>query len=304
MIVVLRALKLGDLLVAVPALRAVHGHWPGHRLVLAAPAWLTPIVGLIGCVDALLPTPGLDRPLSLGAQRPQAAINMHGAGPRSTTLLEALRPAQRLGHAGHGWRGPRWVDEQNERDRWCRMLDWYGIRTNPADFRLRPPPVDSPAPGAVIIHPGAAYESKRWPAERFARVAQTFAGKVVITGSAGERPLAERVARLAGLDESAVLAGRTPLPELAALVSQASMVISGDTGIAHLAYAYATPSVVLFGPVSPRIWGPPVNGPHIALSHEELRRGEPFANDPDPALLAVTEEEVLAAAGDQALTGR
>jgi len=61
----------------------------------------------------------------------------------------------------------------------------------------------------------------------------------------------------ADLPDDSVLAGRTTLPQLAALVAEASLVVCGGTGIAHLATAVGTPSVVLFGPVPPEHWGPP-----------------------------------------------
>jgi hypothetical protein len=54
--------------------------------------------------------------------------------------------------------------------------------------------------------------------------------------------------------------------------------------------------VVLFGPVDPAQWGPPSDGPHLALTDAPARRGEPFADDPDPALLGVQVSDVLAAA--------
>lgn len=299
MIIGLRALKLGDLLVAVPALRAIRAHWPDRRFVLACPARLRPVVELAQCVDEVLPTPGLDAPLSSRAHRPDVAVNLHGTGPRSTELLDALRPVRRIGHEGHGWQGPVWQDDLHERDRWCRLLLAHGIPADPANFRLDRPATGSTAPGAVVIHPGAAYGSKRWPADRFARVATGFAAaghRVLFTGSAAERPLACTVARLSGMDGSAVLAGATSLVEMSALVAGAALVISGDTGVAHLAYAFGIPSVTLFGPVPARHWGPPDTGPHIALSQDDLRRGDPFADDPDPALLGVTEQEVLDAA--------
>jgi hypothetical protein len=52
----------------------------------------------------------------------------------------------------------------------------------------------------------------------------------------------------------------------------------------------------LFGPVSPRLWGPRTDGPHTVLWHPDLVRGDRWAADPDPALLAITVPEVLAAA--------
>jgi ADP-heptose:LPS heptosyltransferase len=89
---------------------------------------------------------------------------------------------------------------------------------------------------------------------------------VVVTGSMAERALAARVAGAAGLGPDAVLAGRTGVADLAALVAGARLVVCGDTGVGHLATAYGTPSVVLFGPVPPRLWGPPPDRPwHRAL---------------------------------------
>jgi ADP-heptose:LPS heptosyltransferase len=118
---------------------------------------------------------------------------------------------------------------------------------------------------------------------------------VLVTGSAAERPLAEAVAREAGLTADAVLAGRTDLPALAAAVAAARRVLSGDTGVAHLATAFGTPSVVLFGPTPPAEWGPPTDRPqHVALHHGG--RGDPHADGPDARLLAITVDEVLAAA--------
>src|SRR3954447_21934682 len=107
-LLVLRALRLGDLLVAVPALRGIRRANPDHRLVPAVPGWLEPIVDLIGAVEALLPTPGLDQPLPLPSGRVDTAVNLHGNGPQSRRLLERLEPRRRVGHRAPGWDGPEW----------------------------------------------------------------------------------------------------------------------------------------------------------------------------------------------------
>jgi ADP-heptose:LPS heptosyltransferase len=155
--------------------------------------------------------------------------------------------------------------------------------------------------GVTIVHPGAKSPGRRWP--HFAAVARGLAGRghdVVVTGSAGERELALAVAHDAGLPPSAVLAGETGLGELAALVAHARLLVSGDTGIAHLATAYRTPSVVLFGPVPPRRWGPPPDRTyHRALWHgTRAERGDTTNPGVHPALLRVSVDEVLAAAGE------
>jgi ADP-heptose:LPS heptosyltransferase len=71
-------------------------------------------------------------------------------------------------------------------------------------------------------------------------------------------------------------------------------VVVGDTGIAHLATALATPSVVLFGPVPPSQWGPPASPRHRVLWHPgDGRPGDPHAVRPEPRLLRITTNEVL-----------
>jgi ADP-heptose:LPS heptosyltransferase len=292
-VLVLRALGLGDLLTAVPALRALRSAYPDHRLVLAAPAPLRELATLTAAVDDLLPTAQLGA-LPWREQPPAVAVNLHGRGPQSIAALRALRPTVLI---SHGHRGSDWDDDLHEVHRWCRLLEHFDIPTDPADLSLKHPQVPSPAPGAVIVHPGCAFAARRWPAERYAAVARRLTScgwRVVVTGSAAEKSLAAQVAAAAVLPADAVLAGRTTLSQLAALVAEAALVICGDTGIAHLATAYGTPSVVLFGPVSPRHWGPPPDRPqHVALWAGTT--GDTFADRPDPGLLRITTADVIAA---------
>lgn len=302
----LRALKLGDLLVAVPAVQALRRAYPGHRLTLAVPGWLEPIVSLIAGVDAILPTPGLDALLPVGAGAVDVAVNLHGSGPESRRVIDALAARLAIVHRVHELDGlnggdprmPEWRDDLLERERWVRLLQAYGIPGDPDEVRLLSSPRRTGIVGAAVMHVGAFYGSRRWPVERFAVVAQHLAAtghRVVFTGSAAERERAVAVASLAGLGDETVLAGVLGLAEFAAVIEDAEVVVSADTGAAHLASAYARPSVVIFGPAAPENWGPPP-GPHVVLTDASVRRGETFAAEPDPALLAVTAEEVIAAA--------
>jgi ADP-heptose:LPS heptosyltransferase len=99
---------------------------------------------------------------------------------------------------------------------------------------------------------------------------------------------------MAGLGPDAVLGGRTSILELAAVVAAARVVVTGDTGVAHLATAYRRPSVVLFGPVSPALWGPPPRPQHVVLWHGD-GTGDPWGTDLDPALAQITVDEVITA---------
>ncbi|SCF28828.1 glycosyltransferase family 9 protein [Micromonospora mirobrigensis] len=299
MILVLRALGVGDLATGVPALRALRTAYPEQELALVAPAWLDPLVDLVGGIDRRIHADGLG-PLPWTGPAPQIAVNLHGRGPQSHRMLSTTRPRRMLAFAnpdaGHH-DGPVWFAEEHEVDRWCRLLAWYGIPADRTDLALRrPDPAGLPI-GVTVVHPGAKAVQRRWPADRFAALARELTRRghrVVVTGSAAERPVAVEVARRAGLPDAAVLAGRTDVGELAALVAHGRLVVSGDTGIGHLATAYECPSVLLFGPVSPAQWGPPPDRPR----HQALWVGpRPPAADGGvhPALAALDVPAVLAA---------
>jgi ADP-heptose:LPS heptosyltransferase len=299
-ILVYRALGLGDLLTGIPALRALRAAHPGHEIVLAAPTALAPLAELGGAVDAVADT----APLALPAPElhgAELAVNLHGRGPESHRALLAARPRRLIAFACPGvWEdGPPWRAHEHEVARWCRLLEAHEIPADPARLDLPMPPWKPPGGrrGVTVVHPGAASPARRWPPERWAAVAaaERRAGRdVVVTGSGAERALAAAVADRAGLPPAAVLAGRTDLPALAALVAHAGRVLCGDTGVAHLATAFGTPSVVLFGPTPPAEWGPPPDRTqHVALYHGG--RGDPHADAPDAGLLAIGVEEVVAA---------
>ncbi|GAA4696137.1 ADP-heptose:LPS heptosyltransferase [Promicromonospora umidemergens] len=321
-VLVLRALGLGDALTGVAALRGVRRAWPGHRVVLAAPQpigqWLTDH----GVVDAVLPTRGLSQlpwPWAGpgGAQDAPGclAVNLHGRGPESHRVLQATRPDALVAFdsraAGHI--GPDWDGSEHEVLRWCRLVQSMGGRCGPEDLRLGP---TDPLGGRsqvggqaeVIVHPGAAAEARRWPASRWAQVvaALTAQGhRVVLTGSAAERGLCARVRQEAGQGDAVrSSAGELGLPALADLVSTARLLVSGDTGVAHLATAYGTPSVTLFGPTPPALWGPTIDlARHAVVWHGELDAPprDPNAGHLDPALAQVPVDEVVAAC-ESALT--
>ncbi|GAA0207240.1 glycosyltransferase family 9 protein [Saccharothrix mutabilis subsp. mutabilis] len=283
-VLVLRALGLGDLLTAIPALRGLRRAYPDAEITLAAPAWLSDAVDRVEAVDRLLPTEGL---APIDYREPDLAVNLHGRGPRSVDLLRVTGPKRLITHGTH----VPWRDDQHEVDRWCRLLARYGIPADPENLHLTPRavPERAPAKGPVVVHPGASHGARRWPVERFAAVVRAIGSDVVVTGSPGEAGLVRAVAS-AG-------AGRVQigsLGELLDLVAGARAVVCGDTGVAHVATAYGTPSVLLFGPVSPEHWGPR-SGPHKVLWRG--RTGDTFADEPDPGLLEITVEEVLTALG-------
>ncbi|WP_198392964.1 glycosyltransferase family 9 protein [Brevibacterium yomogidense] len=299
-VLALRALKLGDLLVAVPALRGLRAGFPDHRLVLACAPWLRPVVDLVGGVDDLLPTSGLDAPLGVPPGVVDVAVNLHGNGAESRGRLEALRAPRQIGHAAPDWEGPAWIDDIHERDRWVRVLHACELPGDAADLRLALPVGSRGAgePDSAVVHVGAAHASRHWPVERFAEVTRALLGagrRVMLTGSGAERERADQVAALVGPACGLhTVAGAQSLEGFLATIAAARIVVSADTGAAHLASAFGVPSVVLFGPAPPAQWGPPP-GPHRVLTDPTVRRGDVFARTPDPALLGVRADDVIRA---------
>jgi ADP-heptose:LPS heptosyltransferase len=288
-LVVLRALGLGDLLTAVPALRGLARAFPAHERVLLVPAALAPVLDLLDDasyalhdVDGVRALPPALPPV---AQRADVAVNLHGRGPQSTALLRGARPRRLVAFGEQA----DWRDGEHETARWCRLLRAAGIAADPADLDLAPPAERSPHAGATVIHPGASAPARRWPATRWAAVARELPGPVVVTAGPGEQALALAVAHDAG---ATVFTG--DLRALATLVAGAVRVLCADTGVAHLATALGTPSVVLFGPTPPAHWGPPPE----RTRHRVLwagGRGDPNGARTDPGLLTLQPHDVLEA---------
>ena len=120
-----------------------------------------------------------------------------------------------------------------------------------------------------LVAPGALYgPAKRWPAERFAAVADALVAggyPVVLAGGASDREASQQVQlkmRNAAID----LCGATALTEMAGLCAGASAVVSNDSGLAHLAAACAAPTVVIFGSTS-SAWTAPL-GPRVRVVQE------------------------------------
>lgn len=152
-----------------------------------------------------------------------------------------------------------------------RQLDLVGsigCRTGDERLSLRPPPecigpleallsernLDRRRPW-LLVHPGASAPSRRYPPEHFASVArilqEQFGFQLVFTGSAYEQSLVERVRSELSLP-SVSLAGELDLRQLATLINLAPLILTNNTGPAHLAAALGTPVVDLYALTNPQ----------------------------------------------------
>ena len=123
----------------------------------------------------------------------------------------------------------------------------------------------------VVVHIGGNWNLKRWSVENFAKLfdalTRDFNAKVVVCGGEDDLALAQEVSALAAR-KPVVLAGKTNLGELVALLQRASVVISGDSGPLHLANSVGTSVIGLFGPTHPSVTGPRGSGKSMVIRHE------------------------------------
>jgi ADP-heptose:LPS heptosyltransferase len=300
-VLMLRALGLGDFLTGVPAMRAVRRTFPSHRIVLATTSGVAPLALATGVADEVTLTTPLGK-VDPAFRNCDVAVNLHGKGPQSHWVLQALDPQRMIAfrNVEAAFDGPMWRADEHEVRRWCRMLTESGVPADVSDLYIEAPATELPfdvADNTTLLHPGAASPSRRWPPDRWAQAAhhELAAGRgVLLTGSIDERLVCERIQIDAGLDAHCVVAGRTDALQLATLVSRAGRVVVGDTGVAHLATALRIPSVVLFGPVSPTLWGPPPDSTiNIALWAGD--HGDPHGRELDGGLSKITVDHVIRA---------
>lgn len=297
-VLVLRARGLGDLLTAVPALRALRRARPDDRIVLAAPHRLKPIVDLITSVDEMLPVANPDG-LRWDGEPPALAVNLQGSGADGIVELIKTNPVRILTYRNPAFPdldGPDWQDDMHDVDRWCYLLEWTGMTADRRNLGLVPPVATTTHRDCVVVHIGAGAAARRWPPERFAAVVRHLlvqGREVVLTGDEFEREIALAIAARAGLPQDRVLAGQQNLIELSATVAEATLVVCGDTGVAHLATAFGTRTVLLFGPTAPSHSGPPQHllGRHVVLWAGHT--GDHDGDSPDPGLLEIGVTEVI-----------
>lgn len=146
-----------------------------------------------------------------------------------------------------------------------------------------------------VLVPGSAWASKRWPADRFARVAERLAARglaVVLSGAPNEADVAAAV-RAACRAPLIDWVGATGLKEAMALLERAAVVVCNDSGPMHIAAALGRPMVAIFGPTDPARTGP-FGRPETVVQSADGARHD-FRHDDTTAIEAVGVEPVLAA---------
>jgi lipopolysaccharide heptosyltransferase II len=291
-IAVFRALHFGDLLVSVPALRSLRAGFPQTEITLIGLAWARWFVERFSrYVDRLVEFngfPGLrevDYDPIVSEQALQAlrreefdlVIQLHGDGSSSNRFVHSIVCPGKQSAGLYAERRPDFLtyaapypSGQPEVLRGLMLMRELGCPDTGIELELPLLAEDHAEAERLLgslalerpligMHAGARSPARRWPAERFAQVADALAREVgaciLLTGSADEVALVAEVA--ARMSEPAInFAGQTTLGGLAGLIARLDLFISNDTGPAHIAEALDTPSVTIFGPAEFERWAP------------------------------------------------
>jgi ADP-heptose:LPS heptosyltransferase len=279
-ILALRPNAIGDFMFSLPALHALRHSYPQAKIVLLGKQWhaqflhgrpgpidevivMPPFPGVGAAPDAQIdPEPGRAFVSAMREAGFDLAVQMYGGGRYSNAFIMRLGARLTIGaktpEAAPLDRSIAYGDFSNRRLELLQVVALAGAQPYPIacevevtenDRRLgaRALP-DMPGQRLVVLHPGASDPRRRWPAERYAAVADELAGRgalIAISGTGTEAALAQAIIghmRHGALD----LTGGLSLPALCGLLERAVMVISNDTGPLHLALALGTPAVGVF----------------------------------------------------------
>ncbi len=294
-IAVVRPLYLGDLLCAVPALRALRAAAPDAPVTLVGLPWALEFAARFrSYVDRFVPFPGWPgiperEPArsrlcgfyaSCSGQPYDLVLQMHGDGRVMNGFVRSIPARVCAGFAPAAEEYPTplftpYPTHLPERLRPVALLQHLGIEARGEEMEF---PLDEAdhreaaralreaahAQGVevprdyVLIHPGSRSPDRRWAPGGFAAVADALAAEgctVVLTGTDAESEVVDAV-RHEMRAPAIDLVGRTSLGGAGALVQGARVLVSNDTGVSHLAAAVGTPSAVIFTGSDPARWAP------------------------------------------------
>lgn len=275
-IAVLRANALGDYIFCIPALQAIKNQWPHAELVYLGKAWHRDfLAGRPGPVDRVVVVPkckgiplecdDVEDPDSvqkffaeMRAESFDLAFQMHGGGGNSNPFVQKLGARTSIGLLAEN-APPLDINIpyslfHHEILRYLEIANAAGaapVDIQPSiavtardhhELNLAVPELRHPF---AVLHPGATDVRRRWPAEKLATIADRLAEEglhVYVTGTAVESQLVQSVVG-AARSKPVPVCERLSLHALTALLAQAEIVVSNDTGPLHLARALATPTV-------------------------------------------------------------
>lgn len=328
-VLIVRLSAIGDCIQTLPLACAVRDKWPEAKITWVVEKVSAPLVEACEAVDRVIVVPKrfatswrlLSRlRRALAGERFDFALDPQGL--TKSGLVSWLSPARRrIGFARPASRELNpWLQTElvpnvarQRVERYLELLQPLGIEPSPVRFGIVLPAAAMAAAGEfveqaelcagyAVLNPGAGWDSKRWPTERFSGVARRLALRglpsVVVWAGERERLWAEEI--VDGSNGAARLAPQTSLLELAALLQRARLFVGSDTGPMHLAAAMGTQCVALFGASKGDECGPYGRG-HVVLQKAlDESVGRKRQGSDNWAMRMITVETVCAAC-DEAL---
>lgn len=263
---------LGDVLQAVPALRALRRHGP---LSFAGQPRLGGLLRVLGVVDAVLPFDGMGLDALFTQEPAPHALVARLAGFRQLISWFGARDEgyseRLLAIARECVIAPPVPIEGSRLTVWQHLLATTGTTSDaevtPADVpdacrdeagRVLARLGAALEPPLLVVHPGAGGHSKVWPVDRHARVVERLIRdtgvQALIHQGPADAEVAEQLWRI--LDGKALRLVEPELPLLAAVLSRATGYLGADSGVSHLAAAVGAPAVILFPSATRARWAP------------------------------------------------
>jgi heptosyltransferase-2 len=264
---------IGDAVMTEPLLRRLAAR--GERLTVGALPWVAPVYRAMPQVAEVIEFPFAHGGLQFKARRALArelAGRFDVAYVCPNSLKSALLPflasiPKRMGYLGEARVGLLTHRLKNPpKGQRPPMVAFYsalsgeaGIESDRPRLQVEAAAIDAALRqqglargGYYVFVPGAEYgPAKRWPASRFAELAQQLDAPVLLLGAGKEAALGAEIAALARGADCRNLAGTTSLAEAFALIAAARRMVTNDTGLMHVAAALDVPQVALFGSSSP-----------------------------------------------------
>lgn len=286
-VLVVRLRSIGDAVLATPSLVALRRFLPAARIDILLEEWVATLLEGSDQVDNVLAVGStLFQRLAVARRIRKTGydvvFNLHG-GTTSTFFTRAAGAPHRIGYAEYRFASLYTDLLTSSADFWRRekthsaeqqlaLLGRVGIPVQdlPAsclpitdaalaslNSRLRDSPLRIPNSEFALLHPSTAFFTKQWPAGNFARVAEFLAEKgiaAVAVTSKSENAVLKTLSAASAVP--VVSFDDLSLPEITALASLARVFVGNDSGIAHIAAAVRTPSVVIFGSSNRDHWRP------------------------------------------------
>lgn len=293
-VLIVRLRSIGDTVLTTPALDALRRFLPAAQIDILLEDWVAPVLEGFDAVDNVLTFKKDDFRSRLNAARQirrtkyDVAFNLHG-GTTATFFVRAGGARHRVGYAENQYKflynhllsssADFWQKEKtHSAEQQLALLGFTGVLVadkpksrlvvtekalNSIEERLAKSEIRNPESKIALLHPVAAFETKQWATENFARAADFLHEKgvpVVAVATKKEREVLEKLKQLA---QSPILTfDDLNLPEITALASKARIFVGNDSGIAHIAAAVKAPSVVIFGSSNIHHWRPWTDAPN------------------------------------------